>query len=361
MQDKIQELMAPISDAAPAGEDLAYSLLFDQIREARRSDDPSLAQGDWEQTLKSSEWPQVIRLCEEALARKSKDLQLLAWYGEAQTQVNGVEGLALGLGLVSRWLDVYWENGFPELDPRDLDERVAKLEWMNRQLSDALRNVPLTRPEFGAHSWNDWQQSREVENLGLKDPAAKEAALAEGKLAGDVFEKNAAQSGHAWFQHLAETLVTALTAYEELDARMDARFGDAAPSFADTRNAIYACQDLALRYRQQLAVNQPAAAAAAPVRIEENPPVFRSAPAPAPAPRAPADFNGQIRSREEAVYMLSEVARYFRHNEPHSPVALLAERAARWADMTLEEWLQHVVKDSGTLNQLQELLDVKQP
>lgn len=80
-------------------------------------------------------------------------------------------------------------------------------------------------------------------------------------------------------------------------------------------------------------------------------PAYGSAPA--------AVFDGQIRSREQAVQMLGEVARYFRANEPHSPVSLLAERAARWAEMSLEEWLQHVIKDDSTLGQLQELLDVR--
>ncbi|MCW3479778.1 hypothetical protein OL229_09405 [Neisseriaceae bacterium JH1-16] len=69
--------------------------------------------------------------------------------------------------------------------------------------------------------------------------------------------------------------------------------------------------------------------------------------------------HGPIANRADAVRMLGEVARYFRANGPHSPVALLAERAARWAQMSLEEWLQHVIKDDSTLRQLQELLDVK--
>ncbi|MDE1713121.1 type VI secretion system protein TssA [Chromobacterium amazonense] len=360
MDQSIEHLMQPVRPDAPAGEDLAYSLIFDQIREARRSDDPSLSQGDWEQALKTAEWPQVIRLCEEALQKQSKDLQILAWYAEAQAQVNGVAGLARGLALVNGWLERYWENGFPELDPHDLDERVAKLEWMNQQLGNALRNVPMTKPEFGGYSWHQWQQSREVENLGLKNSEARDAAIAEGKLSGDAFEKSAVQSGHLWFQAKAEELVALLTAYEELDRLVDERFGNEAPSLADIRNAIYACQDLVLRYRQQLGGNKPAAAPQ-PQPVEERKPVSQAMPSPVYTAAPASTFNGQIRSREEAVFMLGEVARYFRHNEPHSPVSLLAERAARWAEMSLEEWLQHVVKDSGTLSQLQELLDVKTP
>ncbi|WP_024301798.1 type VI secretion system protein TssA [Pseudogulbenkiania sp. MAI-1] len=356
----LELLLAPLPGGNPAGEDLVYSPLFDQIREARRSDDPALSQGDWEQTLKVAEWPKVIRLCEEALSQRSKDLQLLVWYAEAQVQVHGLAGLAQGLAALAGWLEHYWESGYPELDPHDLDERVGKLEWLNQQLSVAIRSVPMVKPEFGGYGWNDWQQSRDVENLGLKDPEAKQAAIGEGKLAGEEFEKSAALSGHAWFQAQADALLTALSSYEALDAVVEQRFGSEAPSLAEVRNAIYACQDLVLRYRQQLGGNAPVPVSTVIESAMEKPTVSPSSPVSAPAPAPLAAFTGQIRSRQEAVQMLTEVARYFRHNEPHSPVALLAERAARWAEMSLEEWLQHVVKDDSTLRQLQELLDVRQ-
>lgn len=355
----VELLLAPLSGGHPAGEDLVYSPLFDQVREARRSDDPSLSQGDWEQVLKVAEWPKVIRLCEEALSQRSKDLQLLVWYAEAQVQVHGLAGLALGLASLAGWLEHYWESGYPELDPHDLDERVGKLEWLNQQLGVAIRDVPMIKPEFGGYGWNDWQQSRDVENLGLKDPEAKQAAIAEGKLGGEEFEKSAVLSGHVWFQAQADALLAALTGYEELDAKVEQRFGREAPSLAEVRNAIYACQDLVLRYRQQLGGNAPAPVSSVAEPSMERKAVPTSSPSPALAPASHAAFTGQIRSRQEAVQMLTEVASYFRHNEPHSPVALLAERAARWAEMSLEEWLQHVVKDDSTLRQLQELLDVR--
>lgn len=361
MQDKLEQLLAPIAGPQPAGEDLSYSVLFDQIRESRRSDDPGLAQGEWEQTLKVAEWPKVIRLCEQALSQQSKDLQLIVWLAEALLQQQGIASLPLGLSLLNGWLDQYWDSGFPELDPHDLDERIGKLEWLNQQLAAAIRATPLLKPEFGAYGWNDWQQSREVDNLGLKDAAARDAAIAEGKLAGESFEKAATLCGAGWFSTVHEQLVQSHQCYELLEQKLEQRFGEHAPSLVDTRNAIYACQDLVLRYRKQ---TTPEAAPTA-TRPQPAPQESRTAMPTAtstihsPAPVRQPDFDGQINSREQAVQMLGEVARYFRIHEPHSPVAALAERAARWAEMSLEEWLQHVVKDDSTLSQLQELLDVR--
>ena len=215
--------------------------------------------------------------------------------------------------------------------------------------------MPLLKPDFGGYGWNDWQQSREVENLP-EGRGRQAAAIAEGKLSGDEFEKSATQSGHVWFQGLAENLVAALSRYEALDAQVISALAAKRPAWRKSATAsMPAIPGAALP-----PANRARRVAPAPVQVsEERKAVTQSHSAPAPVAAAPISFNGQIRSRQEAVQMLSEVARYFRHNEPHSPVALLAERAARWAEMSLEEWLQHVVKDGSTLNQLQELLDVK--
>lgn len=63
-------------------------------------------------------------------------------------------------------------------------------------------------------------------------------------------------------------------------------------------------------------------------------------------------------TRAQAIAQLRAVAEFFRHTEPHSPVAYLADRAARWGEMSLHEWLRTVVKEQGTLSQIEELLGV---
>lgn len=358
-QEKLATLLAPISADQPAGEDLGYSALFDQIREARRADDPSLSQGDWGQQLKTADWSKVIQLCKQALSQQSKDLQLAAWYGEALVKTRGFAGAQLALQVFDGLLEQYWETGHPEYDPNDLDERVGKLEWFNNQMGMALREVALTDPIHGGYNWQQWQESREVENMGLKDSQAKEAALAEGKLAGDVFDKSVNASGASWFKQLHLQLEHTQQAYHALDKRIDERFGFAAPNFAELRNALNACLEVVNRLRLQW--GEPSAPAAhhepTPMTSHESPAsshthqVISHSPTPT--------RQGPLQSRTDAVRQLVEVARYFRQHEPHSPVALLAERAAKWAEMSLEEWLGSVIKDDATLGQLNELLDIK--
>ena len=73
------------------------------------------------------------------------------------------------------------------------------------------------------------------------------------------------------------------------------------------------------------------------------------------------DGAGTPQSREQALAQLRSVAEFFRRTEPHSPVAYLVDRAARWGEMPLHEWLRTVLKEPGTLGQLEELLGVTPP
>ena len=68
--------------------------------------------------------------------------------------------------------------------------------------------------------------------------------------------------------------------------------------------------------------------------------------------------SGPIQSRAQALAQLTAVAEFFRRTEPHSPVAYLADKAARWGEMSLHEWLRTVVKDDGALSHVEELLGV---
>jgi type VI secretion system protein ImpA len=74
-------------------------------------------------------------------------------------------------------------------------------------------------------------------------------------------------------------------------------------------------------------------------------------------PSSPLPSTG-LHSREQALQQLREVAAFFRRTEPHSPVAYLADKAARWGEMPLHQWLQAVLKDPGALAHVDELLGV---
>ncbi|MEO8811211.1 MAG: type VI secretion system protein TssA, partial [Rhodanobacter sp.] len=160
----IDALLAPISPDRPGGEDISFDDAPDQIREARRADDPTLRQGDWQTTLKVADWRQVIRVASDILASRSKDLQVAVWLGEALIANAGVEGATQSFRLLHGLLDGLWEVLFPELDGDDAEERAAKLAWFNIYAGEALRKVPLSGGSNPV-TLLSWQDSREVDNL----------------------------------------------------------------------------------------------------------------------------------------------------------------------------------------------------
>ena len=54
--------------------------------------------------------------------------------------------------------------------------------------------------------------------------------------------------------------------------------------------------------------------------------------------------------------MLADVATYYRQAEPHSPIPYLIERAIRWSNLSLQEWLREALKSDDALSNVQDLL-----
>ena len=350
----LSELLHPIPGNDPGGTDLAYFKEFDAIRSARRADDPSLAQGAWVTEVKAAQWPLVRELCEDLLRNKSKDFQVACWYTEAMTRLQGFSGLSLGLNVLNGLITDFWEFAYPKLNPEYLEERIGKFEWLDNQLPSVLREVPMTDTASGAYSWQQWEESRAVENLGARDPNAKLAALAEGKLGAEKFDKAADASGGQFYTDLIAELREVESAQTQLEQHMAKAFGADTPSLRHLREAVAACSDLAQRLAQRTGARAASIKSSAPAVAAQN---IKANSEPSKETMQTIEFSGAISSRAAAVQQLREIAGFFRQTEPHSPVALLADRAARWAEMPLEQWLSAVIKDDSTLSQLRELLD----
>jgi type VI secretion system protein ImpA len=72
--------------------------------------------------------------------------------------------------------------------------------------------------------------------------------------------------------------------------------------------------------------------------------------------RTVAVATGAITNRQDALKRLADVSEYFKKNEPHSPVSYLVQRAVKWGNMPLENWLQDVIKDETVIFQIRQTL-----
>jgi type VI secretion system protein ImpA len=356
MSIEIAELLAPISPDRPCGEDMSFNDVYDRVREARRADDPNLRQGEWQTDLKVADWRTVIRLSTEVLATQSKDLQMAVWLGEALISTEGLAGATQSFELLAGLLENLWDGLFPELDGDDAEERAAKLAWFNIYASDALRKVPLTG---GATPMTllAWQDSREVDNLARQNQEAHKAALDEGRLTGEAFDKAMLESTNEVVLRMLEQSDAALAAFDAFKRIADSRLGRAAPSLAAVEDALKRIRQLVGKTAQAKGIGGSAAAAG-----DEQLAAGPSASAPSGMNTGGGltlDLSGNsAASKEAALRAISDIAVFFRRTEPHNPVAYMLEKAVAWANTPLDAWLSEVVRDSTVLASIRDRVGI---
>src|SRR5690606_5854482 len=228
----VNELLAPIPGGDPAGSDASFSDQFDRIREARRADDPSLAQGEWQTELKVADWREAQSLAEDVLLRTSKDLQAAVWLAEAVIYRDGLEGARDGFALLAGLLDTYWDGLYPRAEDGDLEERAGKLAWFATYGSRALQAIRLNDDPQAPLTLGGWIDSREVDNLGRQSAEAYQAALDEGRINGETYDARMLATPEALLMERVVQVQAAREAFARFSATSDARLGRDAPNLA---------------------------------------------------------------------------------------------------------------------------------
>jgi type VI secretion system protein ImpA len=233
------DLLNPIAGENPSGQNLRYAPIYDKIKEARREDDDA-AQGEWKIERKVADWPFVVKTIGETLATKSKDLQLAAWLTEALLKTQGLGGLRDGLDLLKGLIEGFWDTLYPEIEDGDLEMRVAPLDWVGGRLDRGVKDAPLTR---GGYSWFVYKESRKVPNEeeaggSSAKSEVREAAVADGKLTPEEFDKSFDSSPKAYYVQLAADFDSALESLEALDGLCGEKFQEVGPSFGPLRQSL---------------------------------------------------------------------------------------------------------------------------
>lgn len=356
----IEAILAPIPGDNPAGTDIRESKEFDVIKEARREEE-ALNQGDWKRDAKTADWPKAIQTATKILTTQSKDLQVAAWLIEALLKRHGFGGLRDGFTILRGMHEKFWDGLYPPIEDGDLEYRSGKLEALNKLLPIAVNTTPLIRSSDGtAYSYIHYRESQEVENLrraaaGDSEKRRQlEEAVQEGKLEGEKFDRAVASTPLAHCKALLDQLSECWEEYERLDQVLDAKYGDGAPSLRAVKDAVGECRSLMdsiVRKKGGVGLEMSETAEEGQEQGE----------APQAAGQALGLSGGiEPRDRAEALRRLAGVAEFFRKTEPHSPVAYLVQRAARWGEMPLEEWLREVIKDDSVLDGLRETLGIKE-
>ena len=342
----LTELLAPLPGPAPTGPDLSFSLDFDQIQELRRADDPTLPRGELDGEAKQADWPGVAAACEKLLASRTKDLRVAGWLGEAWARLRGAGGLADGLELYAGLCQAFWEDVHPQPEGGDQELRIGSISWVLSLVSTQARALPVVRQGTAAWSVAEIAAVRARGRTAEHDDEQAGAAMAA------LDKAMRAMPAEAW-QQAVDGARRLATAVGTLQAVIDERLGDDGPAFVTARETARETAAAVERLAREAGALSTAGAEPGAAGADEGESEA--------AASTGAGAGGPPRTRQQALAQLRQVAEYFRRHEPHSPVAYLAERAARWGEMPLHQWLRHVLKEQSTLSQLEELLGIQPP
>lgn len=343
----IEPLLQPISEGKPSGDDLKYTPLFDKIRNARKMEDTG-PKGQWEEAeSSSSDFALVVKLATEAIAKKSKDLQLAVWLTEAWIHEEGIPGLTAGLELSRELLIRFWDTLFPELDEGDAEPRSANLDWLGSYFDPAkgsspifaVRNTGLTN---AGYSWFVYQESRRIGyeaevNSNPQRKAARAAALKEEKVAPEIFDKDFEATKKPFYKALEADLKAAVTALNQLDEVCHEKFQDVAPSFTPLRKALDEVGNVTHILLLKKLEKEPDIIEPDPSEAVETEAVDGAGSNGTPGESAQLDLSqlesGAIKSEAQAMLHVVAAAQYIRRQNPASPTAYLLLRALRWGEL----------------------------
>lgn len=341
-------LLAPISAAEPCGEWLRHDSVYARIQEARREDDPRLPHGIWEKPAKRADWELVEALCTEALAGRSKDLQLAAWLSEAWLRRQGLPGLVAGLQLLTSLLERYWQGVHPRGGPQD---RLPPFDWLNKNIALALGTLQIAAgvtPAGRLFTLAEWDQVLRAEMAAAPPAKGRPAPAADEVAPGrQHFSAAVSMTPAAFYQEMRVQLHGAGVALDRLGIVLEDLFGAQAPALAAIERRLDDCFEALHELAGVPWQDEPAAGEEDMGSVQEMPAV------------RPADSAGAPRSREEAYRRLDEIADYLLRTEPHSPVPYLVKRAVAWGGMPLAELLQELLDSESDLKQIYRLLGTR--
>lgn len=361
----LARFLQPIEGDNPAGVDLrqdfsptsTYYRLRDARAEARATERAMDATP--EETAVPPQWRTIEDLAAKALESQSKDLEVAAWYTEALLRHHGFDGLAAGIKVMHGLVDGFWDNLYPRPDEDGLETTVAGVTGLNGvggegTLAQPIRKVALFRDVQGGPIalW----QIEQADALQSLEPDRRQARIAAGALSLEMVQNGASQMPRAHWAELLPAVRDALAAWKALGEALDAKAGAAAPPTSAVRGLLEAVLAALVRF----------AGANAPGEGEETPgepagPVPGEPGAPgAGSSRGPAR-PGEIASREDALKLLDDVARWFRRVEPHSPLSYTLEEAVRRGRMTLPELLQETLQDDTARQAFLTALGIRPP
>jgi type VI secretion system protein ImpA len=330
---EIESSLQPVSPEQPCGPDLQYDADFIALESAAQGK-PEQQYGETIIPAESPAWQEVKRLSLLLLSR-TKDLRAVCHLSRALAEMEGFTGFSEGLALTRGYVELYWEEVHPLLDPEDDNDPTERVNIIS-SLADKLTTVaqllrtPLVHsPVFGAFSIHDVQIARGETPPKGDDPPPDMAEIEAAFMDCDL-------------DSLRETIAAVEQGCDDavtIEAVVTQHVGVAnavsLEVLTDSLKTIgnYLQDKLRLREGQQQAEGAAGSEAAEPG---------------AALSQGSADIaaiSGEIRSREDVIRTLDKICEYYDRHEPSSPLPILLRRAKRLVTKGFMDILEDLAPD----------------
>lgn len=364
----IDTLIAPIDGSHHGvGEDLIFDPRIDAIVAARQEDDPLLAQGNWVTELKVADWDFVKNQCAELLSHTSKDMKLALWYVDALSHTDHLAGISQGLSLLQTLNDDYWLTMYPPLDGEEesMDIRAGLLSWFVKALTDDIKQLSLADTKVENYDYNYYLTARDHDKQRQQNPDSETS----NQLTLSDYNHAIKNSNENWQKTLMSNLNKVTEQWQALTDQLNDLMGMDAPVFAPVTDLLMALKQhlhpLLPEYADTTnSISQKGVADTVDSTDNHESTMLDGNKSLASTKNVTlTDFNPSNRdhqsNRRQALKLLAQIQEYFATNEPHSPVTFLLGRAIDWADMPLDQWLAHIIKNEDQLSMISDMVGIQ--
>ncbi len=319
----LEALLIPIDQDRPCGRSMVYETAYTEI-EGLAKGTPEQQIGETIKPAENPDWPAVLDRCTELLSQ-TKDLRLGTLLCVAKLVTEGWEGVAEGLALLRRTLELYWDQVHPQLDPddgNDPTERLNMLESLYTPVGAYRDQVEFIRKLYEC----PLTDSRLLGRFSLRDIgiAASDERFHSDVSAGEEVPEMATIDGAfedtppERLTAMEQAVVTAKGEAEKINGILVSKVGpERAP---DAKPLLDALAEVLTILRDQLArrgIGDPATEEGAEAASSTG------------VAGAATPNTGEIRSRQDVQVALDRLCRYYDNHEPSSPVPLLLRGAKR--------------------------------
>lgn len=322
----VDQLIAPISDESPSGDNLEYEPEFGELERAAQGK-PAHEIGDEVIEAEGPDWRLVRDHAQELLGR-TKDLRIAVLMARAAANIHGPTGMADGAALLRGLLENLWDSLHPQLDEEDDNDPTFRVNSMlpmsdrEGMLSDLLF-MPLVKSKVvGIFSLRDVR----VANGDLQ-PLDPDAQVPDTGLISAAFQDCDLDE----LQADAAAIDAALEDIGKCEAIFAEQIG--AANSPDLDGLVSELKEIKKIYAENLASRG--------IGVETSAEEGGKA-----AGAGGAPISGEVRSREDAVMMIGKVITYYERAEPSSPVPVLLQRIQKLIPMGYLDIMRELTPDA---------------